>query len=491
MSDPPDTIEQMFDYGGGCMDVVEGVRLGLGQSVLRDASPEVQQLCGLVTEVVTGDLPGMGLGAGSRPAADVEALLAVVASAEFELARRMHAGQASGSLPLVGQGAMPRARGWSSQWSRRLAVSAELADRHPELAVAWASGLVTSEHIHALHRHGEALTDEERAAVVRELAPLWGQLSPGAVGRFVQAAVRMLHPPPDPAPDERDAHEARHLSCSVLGDTVILSGALPRLEGELVMAAVDAFAERLRTEADHVPADARRADGLVALVTSAIAAGAVPSRGGVPVALTVTLDSTAGGDSVWSTSRGHVLTPAEQRFVGCDSLLTPVVVGPVRGSSDCSTVGPCSRRDDAASPGDPLASRLAGLAAVLLGQRVPLALGRSQRTASEQQRRALAARDRGCIIPGCSIVPEACQAHHLVEWSRGGSTDVSGMVLLCWSHHRQVELGMWRIEPVLAHGSDVDFAGPTSGEEGRDGWWAANRGAPWRIVRQHRSRWRL
>jgi hypothetical protein len=32
---------------------------------------------------------------------------------------------------------------------------------------------------------------------------------------------------------------------------------------------VDAFAERLRSEADHVPAAARRADGLVALVNAA------------------------------------------------------------------------------------------------------------------------------------------------------------------------------------------------------------------------------
>jgi hypothetical protein len=66
---------------------------------------------------------------------------------------------------------------------------------------------------------------------------------------------------------------------------------LPRVEGEAVIAAVEAFAERLRSEADHVPASARRADGLVALVNAAHATGSIPSRGGLPVSVSVTLDT--------------------------------------------------------------------------------------------------------------------------------------------------------------------------------------------------------
>jgi hypothetical protein len=98
------------------------------------------------------------------------------------------------------------------------------------------------------------------------------------------------------------------------------------LEGEVVMAAVEAFAERLRTAADHVPASARRADGLVALVNAAHASGSIPTRGGLPVSVSVTLDTTTLGDRVWSTSRGHTLTPAEQRFTACDALVTPIVI---------------------------------------------------------------------------------------------------------------------------------------------------------------------
>lgn len=440
----------------------------------------------------------MGLDAGDRPAADVEALLGIVAAAEYELSRRMGAASAVGSLPLVGPGAMPRARGWSTQWSRRLARAGELADRHPAVACAWARGTITSEHVDALARGGDPLTEAEMRAVVDELTPLWGQLSPAAVVRFVQAVVRLLHPPADPTADEVAAHDERCLSFAVLGDSVVLTGTLPRIEGEMVMAAVEAFAERLRSEADRLPGAARRADGLVALVATAAAAGSIPTRGGVPVALTVTLDRTRAGDALWSTGRGHLLTSAEQRFVSCDCTVTAVEVASARdgGSSGrCAPAGPSATGQGPA--GRSVSERVGALAEAMLGDRVVLSLGRSQRTASEFQRRALAVRDRGCVIPGCDVPPEACQVHHVQEWSAGGSTDVDTMVMLCWSHHRQVDLGMWGIEPLApttAPSSSPPIArtrsiAATSGHH--PGEWPANRGAPWRIVRRPRARWRL
>ena len=91
--------------------------------------------------------------------------------------------------------------------------------------------------------------------------------------------------------------------------------------------------------------------------------------------------------------------------------------------------------------------RIAALAALMFDTRMPLDVGRTQRTATPAQRRALAVRDRGCIIPGCQVPAEACQTHHLVEWADGGETSVSNMASLCWAHHRQVDLRMWTIEP--------------------------------------------
>ncbi len=69
----------------------------------------------------------------------------------------------------------------------------------------------------------------------------------------------------------------------------------------------------------------------------------------------------------------------------------------------------------------------------------PLKLGRSQRLFSAAQKIALAARDGGCMIPGCDRPPSWCEAHHIDEWERhAGHTDVDVGVLLCRHHHMWV-----------------------------------------------------
>jgi hypothetical protein len=339
-------------------------------------------------------------------------------------------------------------------------------------------------------------------------------LSPAAVAAFVARVIRVLTPPGDPEPDEVGAHEARSVSFALTSDSVVLSGVLPRLEGEAVIAAIDAFAERLRSQADHVPASARRADGLVALVNAAHAGGSIPTRGGLPVSVSVTLDGTVLGDQVWTTSRGHTLTAAEHRFTTCDALVTPILIDsghcPDTVAELLATAAPLAAGvpDQTTDPtnqgaGDPAAggtgpsagsaltpsaaARIAELATTLLGTRIPLAVGRTARTATPAQRRALAARDRGCIIPGCAIPAEACQTHHVTDWAAGGATDLPNMALLCWAHHRQVDLGMWTIVPAV---TDDQVPNPEPGAPPGTPW-PANHGAPWTITRTPRTRWRL
>ncbi len=458
------------------------------------ASAEVVDLWARATGVTVRDLPCMGLLAGERPMADVDVLAGAFAVVEYELARRMHAAASAGSLPLGSPGAVLAARGWAAPHAKRLARAGALAAEHPTVAGAWAAGIITSDHVDAIARSIGPLEPDELAAVVEELSALWGQLSPQAVATFVARVIRLLHPPGDPDPDEVGAYESRSVSFAVTADSVILSGVLPRVEGEAVIAAVEAFAERLRSEADHVPASARRADGLVALVNAAHASGSIPSRGGLPVSVSVTLESTVLGDRVWSTSRGHTLTDAEARFTACDALVTPILID----SGHCPDTiadlvaaagSSASASSDPAGGGEPASAgaRIAALASTLLGTRIPLAVGRTARTATPAQRRALAARDRGCIIPGCGIPAEACQTHHVDDWAGGGTTDLPNMVLLCWAHHRQVDLGMWTIVP--AEPSDQVPRPETGAPPGTP--WPANNGAPWTITRTPRTRWRL
>lgn len=74
-----------------------------------------------------------------------------------------------------------------------------------------------------------------------------------------------------------------------------------------------------------------------------------------------------------------------------------------------------------------------------------LNLGRTQRPFSARQRTALAARDGGCRFPGCERPPSWCEAHHIVPWSRGGTTDVDVGILLCRHHHLLLHNNGWQI----------------------------------------------
>jgi 5-methylcytosine-specific restriction protein A len=74
---------------------------------------------------------------------------------------------------------------------------------------------------------------------------------------------------------------------------------------------------------------------------------------------------------------------------------------------------------------------------LMQGQSLPLDVGKITYTATNGQRRVLAARDRGCIVPGCKRKPRWCEAHHVVPWPQG-PTNIKNLVLLCKRHHKQV-----------------------------------------------------
>lgn len=76
-----------------------------------------------------------------------------------------------------------------------------------------------------------------------------------------------------------------------------------------------------------------------------------------------------------------------------------------------------------------------------------LDVGREQRLYTARQRVALAARDGGCLFPGCDRPPSWCEAHHIDHWHRDhGQTDVARGVLLCRHHHMLVHNNGWEIE---------------------------------------------
>ena len=59
-----------------------------------------------------------------------------------------------------------------------------------------------------------------------------------------------------------------------------------------------------------------------------------------------------------------------------------------------------------------------------------LDLGRSTRTPSDKQFKALVVRDQHCQHPGCKVPWQFCQPHHIKWWTHDGPTDLDNLELL-------------------------------------------------------------
>jgi hypothetical protein len=86
--------------------------------------------------------------------------------------------------------------------------------------------------------------------------------------------------------------------------------------------------------------------------------------------------------------------------------------------------------------------------AVLEREGRPIDVGRVHRVVSPRLRLALHARDQGCRFPGCSVPPPRTEGHHIRHWSHGGPTDLDNLVSLCRFHHRRHHDGAFKIRAV-------------------------------------------
>ncbi|WP_419921734.1 hypothetical protein [Candidatus Poriferisodalis sp.] len=85
--------------------------------------------------------------------------------------------------------------------------------------------------------------------------------------------------------------------------------------------------------------------------------------------------------------------------------------------------------------------------AVLNGRSEVLDIGRITRTIPPQIRRALIARDQGCVWPGCDKAPINCVGHHIWHWIDGGPTSVPNLASLCHRHHHNLHQHNLELHP--------------------------------------------
>jgi Domain of unknown function (DUF222) len=204
-------------------------------------------------------------------------------------------------------------------------------------------------------------------------------------------------PMPEP---ERD-----HLHFSpMLDNSWKLDGLLTGEKAEAVKAALDACLPEVVPDEPTQTLSQRYADALVELAHRALQNVPTTGRRSADVTLLITFqDYVSGGIARYAD--GTVVAPNRVKQLLCDAVLTPLITGES-------------------------------------GQ--PLWLGRSARTASNAQWRALVARDRCCAFPGCHTKAQWCEAHHVKEYDRDtGPTDVDNMALLCSRHHHLVHSVGW------------------------------------------------
>ena len=203
------------------------------------------------------------------------------------------------------------------------------------------------------------------------------------------------------------AHERRYLRIGQPVDGLVrIDGLLDAEGGAIVRTALERYAKP--TKADTRTTDQRLADALIQRCQAGIGSGHPDGAGPRPqLIIKASLDTLGGidgapaGELEWG---GTVPSEAVRRFA-CDAAIT----------------------------------RITGLGE--LEQEITHA-GRSIPPAT---RRALVARDRHCVFPGCDRPAAWCDGHHLVHWADGGPTRMENLGLVCGTHHRKVHEEGWKL----------------------------------------------
>ncbi len=294
--------------------------------------------------------------------------------------------------------------------SSRMHTAQRLHARYGELADALQAGVIGWQHVGVFDR---AANRRVRAAMIELLPALidlarvatferWAQEVRGIAQRLDQDGGY------DPATDP--TNNSLHLTPTTDGITYVsgqLVGELALTIKKLIDGETDRVLTRYRSDAEasggDVPVPSRAQACAEALGELLDRGSGVPDGSGkLPEPEIVVILNDQSGEV--SDDDGNHLSPQILRFVIAAGLIRPLEV---TGSGD------------------------------------PLRMGRTLRYANRHQRRALMARDGGCIFPGCGRPASWCDAHHADEWDQGGPTDIESMALLCRHHHRVTHQPSW------------------------------------------------
>ncbi|HEY3717723.1 MAG TPA: DUF222 domain-containing protein [Jatrophihabitantaceae bacterium] len=284
----------------------------------------------------------------------------------------------------------------------------------PVVAAAQAEGAISSEHAKVIREVIAELPAEVEAehgaAVEARLVAEARRFDPGVLATLARRVVALLNPDGVLADD---VEHGRRRHASLTGNRDGSGGLRAHLTPTALaqwQAVLDPLAAPRPSDADGPDVRSpgqRMHDALADAAHKLLASNDLPPSGGVPatVLLTLTLDQLETRTGHVTTAHGGTISVHEALQAAGEAHIIPVVIG----------------------------------------QEGILAYGQARRTATTNQRLALAARDGGCCFPGCDTPPGWTQVHHILNWALGGGTDLINLCLLCGFHHREHEKRGWQV----------------------------------------------
>ena len=375
----------------------------------------------------------------TRLIAEVDTAIAALTAARADL---LLAQRASGLWKGAGD---PSFEAWRSRTSRSGIRAATTEVRRAETLVAMpgmreaaTAGQVSVEHVDAVAKVATGASGPVRGALASEqgqaeLLALARRLDAGTFDRSLKrwAAAR------DAQAHERGHQAQRAARFLHLVDTdtgTRLTGLLDRMAGHRLRLALEAASPRPAAD-DERTSEQRNADALDTIAERALAMPETTSGAAVRPHVSFVMSAEA-----WAALR-RTMTDHHA------SQTTP-------GPGKAQVAEPITLEDGTPVPASEVARALCDCEltrVVMDADSAPLNLGRTQRTYTGVQRRAVIVRDRGCAWPTCGAPARWCEVHHITWWDRDeGETSVEGGVLLCSFHHHEVHRMSLAVARVLA-----------------------------------------
>ncbi|MFC9790746.1 DUF222 domain-containing protein [Rhodococcus sp. NPDC127528] len=253
-------------------------------------------------------------------------------------------------------------------------------------------------------------------------------------------------------PDAENAELNELFASPSLGGRVHVKGHFDAETGEALLTALSALSKPRpgagagdpggEGGADRRGPAQRRADALADIVRGYLDSGCAPVEGGERPHVSVLVDADALAEAAAAadpdrSGDGH--RPTEPAGAA-NTRSVQRRRGGRRGPSWMPWLGPISVSLAVRLSCDSVVTPI-----VIDGEGNPLDVGRSTRLISSRLRKALAARDCGCVFPGCGRPAAWTDGHHIRHWSNGGPTALSNLVLLCRFHHTVIHRGDWQV----------------------------------------------